>query len=145
MSRILDRRGELSPAAGNRQTLLSIGPEVTIVGSIEFDGDIEIEGFVKGEIRCATINVARHGTVSGKIVASSATISGGVSGEIFAETLLLRANSDVEGEICYRELALEQGSYFEGKSRPHDSPLDRADEAPATHPIAQPITELRIA
>lgn len=95
MSRWLDRRAEPPRARDDRHTLLSIGPEVTITGSIEYDGDIEIQGFVKGEIRCASINVARHGTVSGTIVASSAIISGGVSGTIFAEALVLKANSDV--------------------------------------------------
>jgi len=145
MSRLLDRRAEPANARDDRHTLLSIGPKVTITGSIEFDGDIEVHGFVKGEVRCATINVARHGTVSGTIVASSAIISGGVSGTIFAEALVLKANSDVEGEICYRELALEQGSYFEGKSRPHDSPLDIADAPPDVTPRAQPIPQLRIA
>ena len=64
---------------------------------------------------------------------------------IFAEALVLKANSHVEGEICYRELALEQGSYFEGKSRPHDNPLDMADAAPDATPRAQPIPQLRIA
>jgi cytoskeletal protein CcmA (bactofilin family) len=78
-------------------------------------------------VRCASLNISKYGTVAGTIVARDVTVSGGVSGSIFAERLVLKPACDVEGEICYRELALEDGSYFEGKSKPHQRPLDMAE------------------
>jgi cytoskeletal protein CcmA (bactofilin family) len=109
------------------------------VGAVHFDGPIEIEGTVEGEIHCSSIEVARYGTVMGKIVADQVTVSGGVSGSIFANRLVLKPDCDVEGEIYHRELSLEQGSYFDGKSRPHKDPLSLAE----TPPVEEP--ELRLA
>jgi cytoskeletal protein CcmA (bactofilin family) len=44
----------------------------------------------------------------------------------------LQAQSHVEGEIFHQSLAIEQGAYFEGKSRRSDNPL--ADiKAPGTN------------
>ena len=126
MPEVIARRGKASPPADKLPASLSINAAVTIVGSVEFDGPVEIDGFVQGDIRCASLTISRYGTVSGTIIAGNVTIAGGVSGTIYAEHLVLKPECDVEGEICYRELALEAGSYFEGKSRPHQRPLEVA-------------------
>ncbi|MEJ2517449.1 MAG: polymer-forming cytoskeletal protein [Methyloceanibacter sp.] len=39
----------------------------------------------------------------------------------------LQSQSHVEGDIYHQSLAIEQGAYFEGKSRRSDTPL--ADES----------------
>ena len=114
------------PVAEARSTQFSVGASVTIHGNVEFDGPIEIDGFVHGEVRGTSVIVSRYGTVSGLIAAGDVTVCGGVSGAIYAERLVLKPQCDVEGEICYRELALEDGCYFEGKSRPHQKPLEVA-------------------
>ena len=132
-------RGAPPGATPARKSTLSIGSDVTIVGSIQFDGPIEIEGTVQGDIRCAAVSVSRYGTVMGTIVADDVTVEGGVNGSIYANKLVLKPDCDVEGEIYHRELSLEQGSYFDGKSRPHKDPLSLA-EAPAA-----PSPELRLA
>lgn len=128
MPGFLARRGTALPADSSPPTasVLSINAKATIVGTVEFDGPVEVDGFVRGDIRGASVVVSRYGTVTGTIVAGSVIVSGGVSGAIFADRLVLKAACDVEGEICYRELALENGSYFEGKSRPHQKPLEAA-------------------
>jgi cytoskeletal protein CcmA (bactofilin family) len=105
---------------------LSIGSKVTIVGNIECDGPIAIEGTVHGEVRGALVTISRYGTVTGRIIADHVTVEGGVSGEIYANKLILKPSCDVEGEIYHRELSLEDGSYFDGKSRPHKAPLELA-------------------
>lgn len=139
------RRAALRPAAAVSNAPLAIGPQVTIVGNVEFDGAIEIDGFVNGEVRSASVNITRGGTVTGLIVARQVTVSGGVSGSIFAEQLVLKPDCDVEGEICYRELALEDGSYFEGKSRPHKSPLELAAAGPEPTHRPKAIQQLQVA
>jgi cytoskeletal protein CcmA (bactofilin family) len=44
-------------------------------------------------------------------------------GTIRAVRITLQAQSHVEGDIFHQSLAIEQGAYFEGKSRRSDSPL----------------------
>jgi cytoskeletal protein CcmA (bactofilin family) len=121
------RRGKAREPAATPARPLSISSDVRIVGAVHFDGPVEIEGTIEGEVHCASVKVARYGTVMGKIVADEVTVSGGVSGSIYANRLVLKPDCDVEGEIYHRELSLEQGSYFDGKSRPHKDPLSLAN------------------
>lgn len=116
---------------------LSINAKVTITGNIDFDGPVAIDGTVHGEIKGSNVTVSRYGTVTGRIVADHVTVEGGVSGEIYANKLVLKPSCDVEGEIYHRELSLEHGSYFDGKSRPHQEPLELAGRA--AMPAAQPL------
>jgi cytoskeletal protein CcmA (bactofilin family) len=47
----------------------------------------------------------------------------------------LQAQSHVEGDIFHQSLAIEQGAYFEGKSRRDDDPLSVSTSgAPASAP-----------
>ena len=45
---------------------------------------------------------------------------------------VLQAQSHVEGDIVHQSLAIEQGAYFEGKSRRSDNPLAEI-KAPGTN------------
>ena len=119
---------------GITESALSIGSKVTIVGAIHYDGQIDIEGTVHGDVRCTSLNVSRYGTVLGTIVADEVTVSGGVNGSIYANRLVLKTKCDVEGEIYHRELSLEDGCYFDGKSRPHKQPLELAEPNQASPP-----------
>lgn len=120
------RRGAALPAADSSNTFLSINSKVTIVGSVQFDGPIQIDGIIRGDVNCASVMVAKCGSVEGTIVASTVTVAGGVNGAIYADKLVLKDACEVEGEIYHREFVLEQGSNFEGRSRPHDHPLELA-------------------
>ena len=108
------------------RTTLAISSRTTIVGAVHFDGPVRIDGVVQGEIRCDALTVSERGSVDGLIVADSVTVAGEVTGSIYANTLVLRSACDVEGEIIHRELDLEAGSYFEGKSRRSSAPLQLA-------------------
>jgi len=51
----------------------------------------------------------------------------------------LQAQSHVEGDIYHQSLAIEQGAYFEGKSRRTDDPLStKADKPTASSTPAAP-------
>ena len=126
-----DMGGKLPKASDGA---LTIGSKVTIIGAIHFDGPVEIAGTVQGEVRCASVNVSKYGTVMGMIVADEVTVSGGFNGSIYANKLVLKTKCDVEGEIYHRQLSLEDGCYFDGKSRPHKQPLDLVEPADGIAP-----------
>jgi hypothetical protein len=46
MPQVLVRRGAAAPPAHDAPSSLSINAKVTIVGSVEFDGEVLIDGFV---------------------------------------------------------------------------------------------------
>jgi cytoskeletal protein CcmA (bactofilin family) len=138
MREVSAQRGTTAPAI-EIPTALALSSKVIIVGSVQYNGPIQLDGVVQGEVRCDELTVSRQSTVEGVIVADTVTVLGRVNGSIYANKLVLKSACDVEGEIYHRELALEDGSYFEGKSRPHQTPLELAsgkEEAKAPPQLA---------
>ena len=58
----------------------------------------------------------------GELVADEIVIGGEVSGSIRGNNVTFQTASRVEGEVYHRKLAIEQGAYFEGKSRRSEDP-----------------------
>ena len=54
--------------------------------------------------------------------AEDIVIRGNVAGSIRGNTVTLQSNSRVEGDVFHKSLAIEQGAFFEGKSRRSDDP-----------------------
>lgn len=104
-----------------------LGPTASVVGCLALDGDAIVQGNVDGEIRAVTVLIMRGGSVSGTIVASEVIVEGdAVDALIFADRIVLRDGAQVTGEIWHKELVLEAGHMFEGKSRRHDDPKSLA-------------------
>ncbi len=126
---LVDGRANVSRRASEAQAPVAIGPKVTIVGSLHFDGAVVLDGEIRGEVRCRSLAISERGVIDGLIVAESVVVAGEVTGTIYAERLVLRAACQVEGDIFHRELSLEDGCYFEGRSRRHAEPLGLAPPA----------------
>lgn len=110
-------------SATNIGRTLSIPRTATIEGGIDYPGPLIIEGTVLGDVNCLSVLVAEHGVVEGTIKSEVVTVAGEVSGEIFANELILKAACQVTADIVHKKLSLETGSFFEGKSRRHANPL----------------------
>jgi cytoskeletal protein CcmA (bactofilin family) len=61
--------------------------------------------------------------VIGSVIAEDIVVRGRVVGSVRGLRVTLQAQSHVEGDIFHQSLAIEQGAYFEGKSRRSDDPL----------------------
>lgn len=116
----------MSDASRSLPAALTIPRKAIIEGVLEFPGPLIIEGTVLGDVRCTSVVIAERGSVDGAIVADAVTVLGEVSGEIFANHLTLKKASSVAANIFHKHLSLEDGCYFEGKSRRHANPLQLA-------------------
>jgi len=108
---------------------LVINRGITIVGSLSLKGHVVIEGAVDGEVRCTELQIAERGMVDGLVVADKVIVLGEFVGAIYANEIVLGAACAVEGHIFHRKLVLEEGCYFEGKSRCYSSPIAHAPAA----------------
>ena len=70
--------------------------------------------------------------MTGGVAAEDVVVRGHVVGSIRGLRITLQAQSHVEGDIFHQSLAIEQGAYFEGKSRRSDNPLAEI-KAPAAN------------
>lgn len=115
-----------------------IGPDLTIEGNLTSKGQIQIDGHVHGDIHGTHVIVGERARITGGILADEIVVRGQVMGSIRGRRVMLQAQSHVEGDIYHQALAIEQGAFFEGKSRRSDDPLatEVASELP---PMSAPV------
>jgi cytoskeletal protein CcmA (bactofilin family) len=100
-----------------------LGEDLTITGNIVSKGEIQVDGEIQGDIQCSSLLLGDKSKVVGGVVAEDVVVRGRVVGSLRALRVTLQAQSHVEGDIFHQSLAIEQGAYFEGKSRRSDDPL----------------------
>lgn len=93
-----------------------IGPGTKIIGDINTNGDIRIDGQIEGNINSkGKVVIGTNGNVKGEIHCTNAEISGLLTGKVSAtELLCLKANSKFNGEIVAGKLSIEPGAMFTG-------------------------------
>ncbi|MEP7236936.1 MAG: polymer-forming cytoskeletal protein [Ferruginibacter sp.] len=101
-------------AISNGNTMIGAG--TTISGDLESNGDIRIDGILKGNLRGkAKIIVGTEGVVEGNIEGMQADIMGHVTGSIKVQELLyLHGKTQVNGDIYAGKLQVEPSAVFNG-------------------------------
>jgi cytoskeletal protein CcmA (bactofilin family) len=117
-------------SANNAATRSVIDSWLTIRGDLESEGEVQVDGKVNGDIRCAHLVVGKDAIIVGNIVAEEVIVRGRVKGTIRAINVTLQDTAVVESEIFHKSLAIEQGACFDGLSRRRDEPM-KADIASA--------------
>ena len=97
--------------------------DLIVEGSLHSDGDIQIDGQIKGDIRSGSLTIGDKAVIDGDIVANNVTIRGRVVGSIRARRVQLSGTSHVEGDILHNSLAVETGAFFDGNCRHAEDPL----------------------
>ena len=89
----------------------------TIIGDIESNGDIRIDGTLKGNLNGkAKILIGTEGVVEGNMNANYADIQGKITGNIKVnDLLLLRGRAKIDGDIYAGKLQVEPTVSFNGK------------------------------
>jgi cytoskeletal protein CcmA (bactofilin family) len=101
-----------------------IGADLSITGNLEAKGEIQIEGEVQGDVHADRIVVGERARVTGSLLADEVVVRGNVGGSIRGNNVTLQSNSRVEGDLFHKSLSIEQGAFFEGKSRRSDDPTN---------------------
>ncbi len=70
-------------AAGGVPSIIS--PDLEIVGNLKCDGEIQIDGRVKGDIKGHVLTVGEQGKIDGTTVAETVRIFGTVNGRVQAK------------------------------------------------------------
>jgi cytoskeletal protein CcmA (bactofilin family) len=102
-------------------SIIAQGLEIT--GNLSTTGEVQLDGSVKGDIRCGAITVGESGVLVGSIVAERAVIRGTVQGTIQAKNVSLERSAVVTGDIAQENIAVDSGAQLDGrivrKSDPH--------------------------
>lgn len=124
-----------TPARRNAPSILS--PDLTVVGNIRTEGDIQIEGTVEGDIRAHQLVIGESATIRGEIVGDEVVVNGRVVGRVRGLKVRLSASARVEGDIIHKTIAIESGAHFEGSVQRQEDPIANGP----TKKLAPPASE----
>src|SRR4051812_35976164 len=105
-----------------------ISPDLRINGDMVCSGDIQIDGWVEGDIQSRNVTVGEAATVHGAVQAENVKICGIVNGQIRADNVVLEKTARVTGDILHKSLSIEQGAFLEGMCKRIDSTPAAAHE-----------------
>lgn len=128
-----------------------LAPSIQITGDLKFDGHLEVEGKVTGNIYAedstdARVRILEKGRVEGEVRAPNVVINGHVTGDVYAtKHLELAANAVVNGNVHYQVIEMVKGAQVNGNlMHVEESPMagksKRKPETPAA-PAAAPAPE----
>jgi len=100
-----------------------IGEDLTVIGNVASKGEIQVDGEIQGDIDCGSLLLGDKAQINGSVRAEDVVVRGKVTGSVRGLRVTLQSQSHVEGDIYHQSLAIEQGAYFEGKSRRSDDPM----------------------
>jgi len=108
-----------------------ISADVTIEGGVTGDGELQIDGVVRGDVRVTRLMVGETGHVEGSVFAETVEVRGRIVGAITAKQVRLYGTSYIDGDITHEQLAMETGSFFQGRSLKFQRPVQQPAAAPA--------------
>jgi cytoskeletal protein CcmA (bactofilin family) len=83
-------------------------------GNIKSQGDIEIDGQIKGKVIGNSVSVLASGSVDGSISGTSISIDGKANGVISASDLAVASSGTVMADITYETLSTDKGAKLQG-------------------------------
>jgi cytoskeletal protein CcmA (bactofilin family) len=101
---------------GSLASVNIIGPGTQIEGEVVSEGDIRIDGKIKGSVRSQSkVVLGVTGTIEGDIHCQNADISGNIKGvTTVKEMLFLKSSAKINGDINTGKLVIEVGASFTG-------------------------------
>ncbi len=101
-----------------------ISPDLRMIGDINSDGEIQVDGTIDGDVRTHTLLVGETAYIKGEIVADNVRVHGNINGQIKAKSVSLASTAQVIGDILHENLSIEKGAYLEGHCRRLTESLD---------------------
>ena len=94
-----------------------IASDMTVIGDLETEGVVRVEGRVKGTVRVGTqVLVAAGAVIEGDLHAQEAVIAGQVSGAIHArERVELQSTAMVAGDVLTPRISIIEGARMTGE------------------------------
>ena len=93
-----------------------IAENVVLEGDLASDGDVQLDGAVRGDLKVGHLSIGETGQVEGAITAEAVEIRGRVAGTITAKSVRLYATARVDGDLAHMQLAIDAGAQFIGRS-----------------------------
>lgn len=107
-------RAALAPRQAARVASI-LGADLVFEGSITGDGELLVDGSVKGDIHVSRLVIGEHAHVEGTVRGLSVEVRGQVTGNVEGKSVHLLQSAHVEGDITHEQLSIDVGAFFQGR------------------------------
>jgi len=106
------------PSDTSAASINLIGNGTSITGDIKSNGDVRIDGVLKGNLTITgKLVVGPSGNIEGNITCQNADVSGEIHGKITVkELLILKSTAKLLGDFVTERIVIENGALFTGYS-----------------------------
>jgi cytoskeletal protein CcmA (bactofilin family) len=115
-----------APAPRPQPATSVIGNSLTLEGGVTGEGELQVDGVVRGDVRVGKVSVGENGHIEGSVVAEVVECRGRIIGSITAKQIRLFGTAHVDGDITHEQLAMETGAFFQGRSMKFQRPVQPA-------------------
>jgi len=111
------------PIINEVKALNTFAQDTKIIGDIESDGDIRMDGAMEGKLNCkGRVVIGPEAHIKGTIFARNAEILGNVEGEInVIDLLTLKSTAVITGDLLMGKFSVEPGARFTGNCKMNGS------------------------
>ncbi len=125
-----------------------IGRNCTFEGHITCDGELHIDGTVRGSVQAGMCVVDEAGVVHGSVTGEVLHIRGRVLGPLQGSNIFIHAGAHVEGDVYNDTISIENGAYIYGSIR-HNATVSKSNQNTSMNgsqpmqPAPQPAPQLQ--
>lgn len=94
-----------------------ISQDTTLEGNLICDGEIHIDGAIRGSVKAQTCLVEKNGEIHGEVSAENIFVRGRVIGPVNGTHVHIYAGAHVEGNVTNETLTIDNGAYLYGSIR----------------------------
>lgn len=132
-----------SNSRNGSSTFSVLGSDVAITGNINADADLHLDGRVEGDVVCTSLVQGETGVIRGAVTAETARLAGKLHGSIEAKELVILKSAQIEGDVHYETLTIEQGAQVDGRFAPKGAAASAGKPQPANQQDSEP--QLKVA
>ena len=96
-------------------SLTIIGEGIDFSGEVNTEGNIHVDGLMKGNIKAQEVVVGPKGDFDGEITADILIVNGNIKGKFNIKNLHVRKNGVLQGKIKYDVIIVESGGKILGE------------------------------
>jgi cytoskeletal protein CcmA (bactofilin family) len=133
-----------NPAKSAKSEPSFISRECSIDGHLNCEGEIHVDGVVRGSVNAQTCVIDVAGVVHGEVSGDIVHVQGRVLGPIHGRNVYIYQGAHVEGEVLHDTISIENGAYLYGTVRHNSAPPAQqpAQQQAKSRPFGVPFEQL---
>lgn len=133
-----------NPAKSAKSDPSFISRECSIDGHVNCEGEIHIDGVVRGSVNAQVCVIDVAGVVHGEVSGDVVHVQGRVLGPIHGRNVYIYQGAHVEGEVLHDTISIENGAYLYGTVRHNAAPPAQLQQQPKQRAFGSPFDQLPI-